>query len=98
MWVMLSLGERAGVRANLKQNEIEKENRVKARPHPYPLPWGEGTAFGGLFDDSCVSLAVADCWPCFQERVWLPERWTTILPLLGERAGVRASVRGKSHT
>src|SRR5439155_718175 len=51
----LSLGERAGVRANLYR---KRQRRIEflARPHPYPLPQGEGIAFGHLFDNSDVSL------------------------------------------
>ena len=49
----------------------------KARPHPNPLPRGEGTATHGsrIFNDARFARIL-----------------TKILPLLGERAGVRAVV------
>jgi hypothetical protein len=37
-------------------------------------------------------LALTDCWTSFPNRDRFATRWTMILPLLGERDGVRASV------
>ena len=80
----LSLGERAGVRASVSKNavrgcertammrewkmELQRRTEFLARPHPYPLPQGEGTALARLVDNPHVSLAIADCWSSFQER------------------------------
>src|ERR1051326_5951619 len=48
----LSPRERAGVRGNRSPNNLTLPNALAslhepAPPHPYPLPRGEGTAFGG---------------------------------------------------
>src|SRR5205823_11837510 len=51
-------------------------------PHPNPLPGGEGTAAG--------SLALPDGLPTDSAPGYSKNRGT-FLPLLGERAGVRAS-------
>jgi len=52
-------------------------SEMNARPHPNPLPRGEGTTTHGsrIFNDTRFVRSL-----------------TTILPLLGERAGVRAGV------
>jgi hypothetical protein len=52
-------------------------SEMNARPHPNPLPRREGTA-------TQVSRIF--------NAVHFARRLTTILPLLGERAGVRADV------
>ena len=50
MWVMLSLGERVGVRASLHLSKMKMKKRTEflARPQPDPLPRGEGIACGCL--------------------------------------------------
>ena len=67
---------------------------VHARPHPGPLPRGEGERPTSL-DNFSIIMAVTDSGSFAVRRMitqpiaWLKTR-RTILPLLGERAGVRA--------
>jgi len=69
---------------------------VYARPHPGPLPWGEGGHYHGAGNFS-VSIAVTDS-VSFTNKThdnpayYLLKTRRMILPLLGERAGVRADV------
>ncbi len=53
------------------------KNLIEAHPHPNPLPQGEGTATHGSRISNDARLA---------------RNLTKILPLLGERAGVRADM------
>ena len=69
---------------------------VYARPHPGPLP-GEREHTVTLPDHFSILMAVIDSVSLAVRRIatrhiaWLKTR-RTILPLLGERAGVRADV------
>jgi hypothetical protein len=69
---------------------------VYARPHPSPLPRGEGEHIASL-DNFSILMAVTDSVSlAVRHRItrsiaWLKTR-RTIPPLLGERAGVRADV------
>src|SRR2546426_2695334 len=77
---------------------MKKEMRVYARPHPGPLPRGEGEPrrvagkFATLFNLRRVFLFCAGARPNFHHSR-LARNLRMILPLLGERAGVRASVK-----
>jgi hypothetical protein len=69
---------------------------VHARPHPSPLPRGEGERFTSL-DNFSILVAIADSVSfAVRHRITQPIAWfktrRIILPLLGERAGVRADV------
>jgi hypothetical protein len=69
---------------------------VHARPHPGPLPRGEGEYFTSL-DNFSILMAVADSVSfAVRHKITQPIAWLktrrTIPPLLGERTGVRADV------
>ncbi len=72
-----------------------------ARPHPNPLPRGEGTARErpGFLDQQhgYRRHALIQTYPLtVNGAIGSVEHGRTFLPLLGERAGVRASVQHKS--
>src|SRR5437867_3105488 len=111
----------AGVRASVSKNavrgcertammrewkmELQRRTEFLTRPHPYPLPQGEGTALARLLDHPHVSLAAADCWLSFHERLRFPQRQPTTFPTLcrdgrgeGERFQKRSPrVRANGH-
>src|SRR5690348_12681083 len=80
---------------NTSEYFLKPEESVNARPHPGPLPRGEGEAFarsGTSYADGFISSRrTFETRPtgnlaheCNRQRTISP-------PLLGERAGVRAS-------
>jgi len=69
---------------------------VHARPHPGPLPRGEGEHPTSL-DNFSILIAVTDSVSfAVRHKITQPIAWLktrrTIPPLLGERTGVRADV------
>ena len=72
-------------------------NKFNARPHPDPLPRGEGTAmhvFGKLVRHGCNHSASAlstETWDNLTVSAHTCGH-RMFLPLLGERAGVRAVI------
>jgi hypothetical protein len=79
-------------------DESYEWKRVEARPHPSPLPQGEGEPLRTFPVNLRASRGVTHV--CYSHpdraptwRVRMMKTRPTILPLLGERAGVRASVR-----
>jgi hypothetical protein len=67
---------------------------VYARPHPGPLPRGEGEHIASL-EKFSIFMAVTDSVSlAVRHKITQPIAWLkarrTIPPLLGERAGVRA--------
>src|SRR5688572_22850865 len=78
------------------RRELEMKKQ-RARPHPSPLPQGEGghgRIAGTILHLACRRRPRVVCfkarWTTRHDR--RAERRETILPLLGERAGVRAGV------
>jgi hypothetical protein len=74
---------------------LKKSNGVYARPHPGPLPRGEGEAncLGGNFvrrDCSHRPSAICSKTHSIISNIRITKERRMILPLLGERAGVRA--------
>jgi len=67
-----------------------------ARPHPDPLPRGEGEHFTSLDNFSIFMAATDSVLFAVRFRITQPVAWLKtrriILPLPGERAGVRADV------
>jgi urease accessory protein len=86
-------------RVSLLTLAATKEN---ARPHPGPLPRGEGGLIGASAGGSSAGLGLdsppmnrgdGDCTDANKES----SSYTTILPLLGERAGVGAGVSSEGQ-
>jgi hypothetical protein len=76
---------------------LKKSNGVYARPHPGPLPRGEGEANclgGNSVRRDCSHRPSAICSKTHSiiSNIRITQERRMILPLLGARAGVRADV------
>ena len=75
---------------------------VYARPHPDPLPRGEGgrsDAVGNLLRVGCNGSSTAVLWSkrSHKRGVCIAQTRQPVLPLLGERAGVRVAILSKPN-
>ena len=76
----------------------QRQISVHARPHPGPLPRGEGELDhvpGSFGRRGCIFRPVEVCGETREQLkpARLAQERRTSLPLLGERAGVRADVQ-----